>query len=317
MGDKTKIGWTDATLNVSRGCSLVSSGCTNCYAMRQAARFNGPGEAYEGLTRRSGGRAVWSGRVTLVPAALEQALRWRRPRRIFVNSMSDLFHPEIPFSYTAAVFAVMALARRHQFQVLTKRPDHAADFFRWLDREAACLDTTRDRILHVHLARTIPTFKGIVPAIWPLPNVWLGVSAEDQAAAEARVPQLLALPAAVRFVSAEPLIGPLDLSAIDLHSGADLNALTGEVGRPVPDVPTTPGLDWVIAGGESGSGERVRPCRIEWLQLLRNTCEAYGVAYFCKQLGSTLAADNGCSGKGEDPTEWPASWALNVRQYPC
>lgn len=266
MSDGSAIQWTDATWNPTRGCSVVSPGCVNCYAMKQAHRFDRPGGAYEGLTKMTAQGAQWSGRVALVEAALTIPLRWRKPRRIFVDSMSDLFHEQVPDEWIDRVFAVMALAPHHTFQVLTKRPERmraymtgeglvgGADGRAWRVREAA-------RSVAPHLLDEM---------VWPLPNVWLGVSVEDQARADERIPLLLDTPAAVRFISAEPLLGPIDID--DYLPGADY--ASHHHGR---------GLDWVIVGGESGP--KARPFDLRWPRSLRDQCREARAAFFLKQLG--------------------------------
>ena len=182
MSYKSSIEWCDATWNPIRGCSMVSHGCTNCYAMKVAHRFSGTGMAYDGLTKMTSAGPVWNGKITLVPKLLDQPLRWRRPRKIFVNSMSDLFHENVPDSFIAQVWNVMQNANHHTFQILTKRPERMLSWVgKWF--------------------RSWP----------PLPNVWLGVSTEDQATADERIPLLLKTPAAVRWISAEPLLGPIDI----------------------------------------------------------------------------------------------------------
>jgi protein gp37 len=184
MGDNSWIEWTDATWNCIRGCSLVSGGCKYCYAMKQAHRFSGPGGAYEGLTELGPEGPRWTGKVRTVPQLLELPLHWKKPRRVFVNSMSDLFHEDVPHEFIRDVFSVMIRCEWHTFQVLTKRPKRMQEIVqRWYPKNRA----------------------------YP-PNVWLGVSVEDQKTADERIPLLLQTPAAVRFVSAEPLIGPIDLT---------------------------------------------------------------------------------------------------------
>lgn len=231
MGDATGIEWTDATWNPIRGCSRVSEGCRHCYAERVAWRFGGPGQPYEGLTRN--GR--WTGEVRVVESAMDQPLRWQRPRRIFVNSMSDLFHPALGLDVIDRVFAVMRAAPRHTFQVLTKRPAVMAMY---------------------------TTSMGLA-----LPNVWLGTSVEDQRAADDRVPWLMRTQAAVRFLSIEPLLGPVDLSGWERSPGA------------------VRGIDWVIVGGESGPGSR--PMDPAWARGVRDWCVAHGVPFLFKQWGET------------------------------
>ena len=207
MGD-TNIQWTDAVWNCVRGCSRVSRGCGDstgggCYAERQAIRFAYKGGPYKGLVKSTSHGPRWTGKVQLVESMLDLPLRWRKPRRIFVNSMSDLFHENLSDEAIFRVFMVMQAAKRHTFQVLTKRPERMRDFARkWKSGDLP-----------------MPTFgDGDNPRpdqqewTWPLPNVWLGVSVEDQATADARIPVLLNTPAAVRFVSYEPALGAVDFS---------------------------------------------------------------------------------------------------------
>lgn len=247
MGDNTGIEWTDATWNPVTGCTAVSSGCDHCYAQTLTERFEGtPGHYFEhGFA------------VQLRPHLLEQPLRWRRPRRIFVNSMSDLFHDTVPDDYIAQVWAIMATAERHTFQVLTKRPAR----MRSLLSNNAFQTKVRDEWVRLGNPAHPPS--------WPLPNVWVGVSAENQKWAEIRVPILLTTEAALRFLSAEPLLGPIDLSSWCEPNGADRAR-----------------LDWVIAGGESGTGAGVRPMHPDWPRALRDQCGAAGTAFTFKQWGA-------------------------------
>lgn len=257
MSDKTEIEWTEATWNPVRGCSRVSEGCRNCYAERVASRFSGPGMPYEGLAANG----KWTGVARVVEKAMDQPLRWKRPRRIFVNSMSDLFHESLAFADVLRIFEVMEKAKHHTFQVLTKRPRRAFDFC------ATYGIGTSNR--------------------WP-ENVWLGVSVENQAAADERIPLLLETPAAVRFLSCEPLLGPVDLLRVQwpqkhrvdvLRGGAwDFGGFGGFTQHSDMNK-----IDWVIAGGESGPGARwMRP---EWAQDLRDQCAAAGTPFFFKQWG--------------------------------
>lgn len=278
MGDGTGISWTDATWNPVRGCSRVSEGCRHCYAETMAARFCGPGQPYEGLatlrrakritgptgdlTTEVPSRAAWTGEVRMIHEHLADPLRWQRPRRIFVNSMSDLFHEKLTNEEIAAVFGIMAAAPRHTFQVLTKRSTRMREWFEW----AGTLDLDQLRwyavqaMKHTNAHDVDRVRRG---KTWPLPNVWLGVSVEYQDAIE-RVVNLLRSPAAVRFISAEPLLGPLDLGA----GSPNTRSLAED-------------LDWVIAGCESGPG--CRACDVEWLRSLRDQCEAAHCAFFLKQ----------------------------------
>ena len=201
MSDDSKIEWTDATWNPIRGCSRVSEGCRHCYAERVAARFSGPGQPYEGLVRISNtldGRKPtgWNGTVRMVAEHLADPLRWKKPRRIFVNSMSDLFHERLTNEQIAAVFGVMAAAGSHTFQVLTKRAARMREWFAWAGDHGASGARSACRASAALYLGALPEPPGA--DTWPLPNVWLGVSAENQAAADERIPDLLATPAAVR-----------------------------------------------------------------------------------------------------------------------
>lgn len=235
MGAKTSITWTTSTWGIARGCDDASRGCLNCYAKTIAARFSGPGLPYEGLAKFTGTPkrriAKWSGGgARFVPEALSIPLRWRKPRRVFVASTSDLFHESLTNEEIAAVFGVMAAAPQHIFQVLTKRPERMREWFAWhremteLDgeawipimREAICClpEDLGERLCEEGGARHgVPELEQ-----WPLPNVHLGVSIEDQTTADERIPILLDVPAAVRFLSCEPLLGPVDLSGWGEHA---------------------------------------------------------------------------------------------------
>jgi protein gp37 len=236
MADGSSIEWTDATWNPVTGCTQVSAGCDHCYALRFAERWRGiPGHPFEqGFELR-----LW-------PERLELPLRWQRPRRIFVNSMSDLFHHQVPDEFIHAVFETMARARRHQFQVLTKRSGRLK-----------------------RLAGQLP---------WP-PHVWVGVSIELDRFCW-RAEDLADVPAAVRFVSAEPLLGPLPSLRLE-------------------------GLHWVITGGESGPG--FRECRPEWVRDLRDRCSAAGVAFFHKQWGGIRPGSRGRLLDGRTWDEFPVA----------
>jgi protein gp37 len=304
MGDKSSIQWTDATWNPVRGCTKVSAGCKNCYAETFAERFRGvPGHPFEqGFDLR------------LVPEALALPLRWRRPRRIFVNSVSDLFHEGVPDDYIAAVFGVMAAAPQHTFQVLTKRPERARRWFsQGMDVQAAACA----RLDEIGFERGCGS--AFEPEVWPLPNVWLGVSVEDQSAADERIPHLLTTPAAVRFLSCEPLLGPVDLRPwlMKLATSGPGWKLTGGTALEIADKV----LDWVIVGGESGPGSR--PMHLAWARSLVSQCRDAKVPVFVKQLGRLIVERNGAvfaphygsrDPKRGDPAGWPED--LRVRQMP-
>lgn len=273
----SKIEWCEKTWNPVRGCTKVSPGCKNCYAEVFAERWRGiAGHAYEqGFDLR------------LVPHKLDEPLRRRKPTTYFVNSMSDLFHEEVPLDFIAAVFGVMAACPQHTFQVLTKRPARAKEFFCWLDEQDrrpgwACYHAAMTAGVDPGQACGAPTWRD---------HVWLGVSVEDQKRARNRIPDLLNLPAAVRFLSCEPLLGFVNLG---------LSLLEG-------------GVQWVIVGGESGGG--ARECEIAWVRHLVQECRRWGVPVFVKQLGSVWARENGsATSKGGDMDEWPAD--LRVREWP-
>ncbi|MCK1501533.1 phage Gp37/Gp68 family protein [Bradyrhizobium sp. 188] len=253
MADHSNIEWTDATWNPITGCSVLSPGCTRCYAMKLAGTRlrNHPSRA--GLTRESKTGPVWNGQVRFNEQWLTQPLEWKRPRKIFVCAHGDLFHENVPDEWIDRVFAVMASAPQHEYQVLTKR---AHRMRRYVDDALGRVISTQDRD---------KDWPG-----WPLPNVWLGVSAERQKEADERIPELLATPAAQRFISAEPLLGPLELALSWISYGY----------ATTPDRP----LDWVIVGGESG--QDARPMHPSWARLLRDQCAEYRVPFFFKQWGS-------------------------------
>lgn len=293
MSKKTGIAWTDATWNALTGCSPVSEACRYCYAARQAAGRLAHLPQYQGLAEMRAGRPVFTGEIRLLPERLTLPLRWTQPRRVFVNSMSDLFHENVPTEYIDRVFAVMGLAERHTFQVLTKRPRRMHTY---LNDPAARerIDTvanqilrdtgTRDQRARAVAAGVYGTF--VLPD-WPLENVWLGTSIEDQKTARERIMDLVFTPAGTRFLSAEPLLGPIDLYAamfnarwdpqahepVDLHGMNDIRFVDGQGS----------GIDWVIVGGESGP--KARPMHPDWARSLRDQCAYGNVPFFFKQWG--------------------------------
>jgi len=256
MGDKTGIAWTDATWNPISGCVAVSEGCEHCYARGVAERFAGTPAYPHGFD------------LTLRPHVLDQPLRWTRPRMIFVNSMSDLFFEQVGTDYIAKVFAVMSLATAHTFQVLTKRAGRMRSLLN-NDTFVALVQSER-----AELAAARKTAE-VGPAPWPLPNVWLGVSVENQKWADVRIPALLNTPAAIRFLSCEPLLGPVNLSAGTNPAVYLLNGFDR-------------GLDWVIVGGETGPN--ARPMHSDWVRDIRERCTSHDVAFFFKQWGAWTPA---------------------------
>lgn len=264
----TSIEWTDATWNPVAGCKPVSPGCANCYAQAMTGRLEAMGQAkYAGLTRPSsdGKRHLFTGEFREYPDDLGLPIRWKKPRKIFVNSMSDLFGEGVSDEFIAAVFGVMAACPQHIFQVLTKRAGRMARWFEWISDR---LNSPFDHCVHVASEQMSPNppkryaEESICRCggAWPLPNVWLGVSVERQVEADERVPYLLDVPNAVPFLSCEPLLGPLDL-------------------RKYLDR-----VKWVIVGGESGPN--ARPMHIGWVQSIRDQCQAAGVPFFFKQWGA-------------------------------
>ncbi|MFJ6061639.1 DUF5131 family protein [Streptomyces tendae] len=272
MADHTTIEWTDRTWNPVTGCTKVSPGCDNCYAETIAHRFSGSKAFPNGFD------------VTQHEARTSRPLRWKKPARVFVNSMSDLFHADVPAEFIARVFAVMALTPQHTYQVLTKRPGRMRSLLSNRDFRAL-VDDHREQ-LH----------PGCGDFAWPLPNVWLGVSVENQRWADIRIPALLETPAVVRFLSCEPLLGPLDLFGpivpgrgrpkltywLDGRPGWGPDQ-TDDRGRVFQEMTVGPRLDWVIVGGESGP--KARAMHPEWARTIRDQCQQAGVPFFFKQWG--------------------------------
>ncbi len=274
----TKIEWTEVTWNPIVGCSLASPGCTNCYAMRFAGTRLGHVPKYDGLTQTAKLGPVWTGKLAFDEKALLAPLGWKRPRMVFVNSMGDLFHDGVPDAWIDRVFAVMALCPQHTFQVLTKRSGRMRDYCQLR------FETEWGSEMLCEAIEDLDQFNSDAGGDHdaPLPNVWLGVSVEDQQRAHERIPDLDATPAAVRWISAEPLIGPVDL-------------MMPGVGKP----------DWVVAGGESGPG--ARPMHPDWARSLRDQCAAADVPFFFKQWGDwELSLD-----RERDDPDWRADYSRN------
>ena len=301
MGQNTGIEWTDATWNPVRGCTRVSEGCRNCYAERVAARFSDAGQPYHGFAERGRPGSKWTGAVAAIPAQIALPFRWQKPRRIFVNSMSDLFHEALPDHIIDEIFAVMALNPQHIFQVLTKRADRMRDYMSRRetagqfgpDRHGSILRACSPFLTTYRLADPkrpeLWTPQGRCKALefaWPLPNVWLGVSVEHQEAADERIPHLLQTPAAKRFLSCEPLLGPVDLMNDGNGPLCGQEPTFAEIKGPNAIHFLRhggPRVDWVIAGGESGPA--ARPSHPDWFRALRDQCVAASVPFFFKQWG--------------------------------
>jgi protein gp37 len=300
----TGIEWTDACWNPVRGCSRVSEGCRHCYAEGIAARFSGPGLAYEGLAKMTKGGPRWTGKVQLVPEALDQPLRWKKPRRIFVNSMSDLVHEALADDEIASIFAVAVAAhhlRGHTFQILTKRAERMAhtlaseDFWLQVNAEAEqyVLDGTDPDDRRSDDARA--TLDDYGPHN-PPPGLWGGVSVESQDAAEERIQWLMKSPFVVRFLSCEPLLGRVNIKdwlPLPLAPGKVwAECLCAEIDpkdTPCVVCAAKSGIDWVIVGGESG--HHARPCAIEWITSVMQQCRDARVACFVKQMGAVVVSE--------------------------
>ena len=317
----SRIEWTEKTWNPVVGCTILSPGCTNCYAMKQAHRIQAmyhganlqagrgapyPPSPYDGTTKDTKAGPVWTGKVAWGgDEKLLEPLRRKRPTTYFVNSMSDLFHEDVPDEWIDRVFAVMALSPQHTFQVLTKRAKRMREYCTGLAGKLSWRRAAIGDAMFEISGRAI----GQHQPEMPLPNVWLGVSAEDQPRADQRVPELLATPAAVRFVSAEPLLGPIVMPLAWLRQGDN--------GAWPHDVMPGTGLDWIIVGGESGPN--ARPMQVPWARSIVQQCKASGVACFVKQLGADPIWEDGAflnlaHRKGADMAKWPDD--LRVREVP-
>jgi protein gp37 len=347
---KTNIEWTQHVWNPFAGCSVLSPGCTNCYAMKMAARIeacnaglpssHGGALHYAGTTKSVNGNPVWTGKIGIASdEVLLKPLRRKKPTTWFVNSMSDLFHENVPDEAIDRVFAVMALTPQHTYQVLTKRSARMRAYLSMARAHPVGMEAL-GIVLDEHAGRANATVGAgviiegdIAPLkVWPLPNVWLGVSTERQKEADERIPDLLATPAAIRFISAEPLLGPIDLepwlpwpndtyigskpwgciqcdAPCDCPAGkAVYHETEGPLGADgVPEWITADRqtLDQVTIGGENGE----RPMHPDWARSLRDQCAAAGTAFFFKQWGSwypIVDRDN------EDP-DWRADYGRASR----
>lgn len=355
MADKTEIEWTDATWNPITGCTLVSEGCRNCYAAQLAATRLKNTPSRKGLARKNAvGEAKFTGEVRFNEQWLTQPLKWQKPRRIFVCAHGDLFHEDVPDDWIDKIFAVMAMCPQHTFQVLTKRPSRMRGYL--------CGDASRQRVAWCEALQVMnmyaPGWKDesihgknrsrviSVGQEWPPSNVWLGVSVEDQKTASERIPPLLETPAKIRFVSAEPLLGPIDLTHVDWEDADSVaNVLQPDTWRQLwidgwkctegcvateldsfndwygknfaneEDIPDTPGInkiDWLIVGGESGPG--ARPIDRDWVTSLRDDCAKAGTPFFFKQWGSWAPPENAQVFKGERQCAWwfAGSWSFDM-----
>lgn len=299
----TAISWTQRTWNCLRGCSLVSAGCTNCYAMRQAGRFSGHGQPYEDLVRKTSKGFTWLGEMRLVEKDIEAPLHWRKPCKIFVASMSDPFHESVPDVWLDRIFAVMALAPQHTFQLLTKRPERMQAYLTALTSDPSGRCRLSDAAFHLRGTVAEHAVRQRVYHDWPLPNLWLGVSVENRVALN-RLTILCETSAALRFASFEPLLEDL-----------------GDITRWLLPFLNAAALDWCIIGGESGP--KARPFDLEWGRKVLRQCRDAGVPLWVKQLGrrpywvsefDKTYSYHTQDRAGGDPVEWPED--LRVQQFP-
>ncbi|TXH74471.1 MAG: phage Gp37/Gp68 family protein [Lysobacteraceae bacterium] len=300
MAEISLIEWTDATWNIITGCSVKSAGCKHCYAMKLAGTRLQHHPSRAGLTNDTAAGPVWNGQVRFNGQWLDQPLRWRRPRRIFVCAHGDLFHESVPDEWIDKVFAVMALAPAHTFQVLTKRAERMRAYLSSPDVGARIGSAEREYAKAVDFYRPKNGIANVHVACerhMPLPNVWLGVSVENQDAADERIRLLLQTPAAVRWISAEPLLGPVDLvrTCWDCVSAEVALRFDRSTGGDVTELTPLFGIGWVVAGGESG--ECARPMRLAWVRALRDQCAASGVPFLFKQWGEWHPASSGHGGE--------------------
>ena len=315
---KTSIQWTDFSWPVIAGCTRVSAGCMRCYAERLTATRLRHVPAYEGLAVIKNGEPHWTGDVRLNEKVLQDPLRWRKPRRIFVCEMSDLFHEKVPDEWLDRIFAVMALCPQHVFQCLTKRPERMLEYMTRLSKSIKPLQAAARAMGYTFLWEANNPVCQVPPIstlVWPIPNIWLGVSAEDQKTADERIPILLKTPTAVKWISYEPALGPLDLlqcKAVYIDAEGDMEEPSLMRHFPVGDI------SWLVCGGESGP--HARPFDIQWARSIVEQCNAANVPCFIKQFGSApFSVQDHISHrlndhKGGDMSEWPED--LRVREYP-
>jgi protein gp37 len=288
----TKIQWTNETWNPLAGCSKVSDGCKNCYAIKDAVRLSENTNPkirakYEGTTKDGNN---WTGKINLASDdVLTQPLRWTRPRQIFVNSMSDLFHENVPDEWIDRIFAVIAMSAHHIFQILTKRPERMKEYFSKVEERR----TNIGGWIKGNFRQNVNDKDWAYLTTFPIENVWLGVSVENQKTADERIPLLLETPAAIRWLSCEPLLEEVDLTNLRIVYPVKLDALTGAffsqngaiiTDKDVPEIGNK--IDWVVVGGESGTNHR--KCDVNWIRSIARQCHAVDVPVFIKQLGGTV-----------------------------
>ena len=280
---KTKIEWADAVWNPVTGCTKISEGCDNCYAAKMVNRLQkipATQKKYQNGFK-----------VTCHENELAKPLSWEKDRKIFVCSMGDLFHDDVPFEFIAQIYGIMSMCPQHTFMVLTKRPDRALKFYQWCEeKEQELYKCPADQNIYLEylpleiIGPYTEQFGDSFPEEIPLDNIWLGVTAENQARADERIPILLQIPAAVRFVSVEPMLSPVDFDKIppqNLGEWAGFNIKSGACFGGAYE--NEKGLHWVICGGESGPN--ARPIHPDWVRSLKDQCRAAKVPFFFKQWG--------------------------------
>lgn len=287
MAGDTNIEWARKVLNAVVGCTVLSPGCTNCYAMKMAWRVQamaagrGQTSSYDGLTQQTKAGAVWNGEVRLVEKALLEPYRWRRPERVFVDSMGDLFHPSVPDRWIDLHYALFALTPRHTYMPLTKRPERRLAYLADPNRLLRMAELVVD---HPTGRRRLVDLIDLVVFTEPLPNVWEGISVEDQDRLNERAEDFARTPAALHWISAEPLLGELDFCNIQLPGRRNLDLLAGVITRDGVGLDFVRPAGLVIVGGESGP--KARPMHPDWARMARDACAAAGVPFFFKQVGA-------------------------------
>lgn len=358
MAENSTISWTDATWPIVAGCDYVSPGCSNCWAVRDSWRLahnphRSVSDAYFGtVDKQESGKLVWSGIVRTLPQRLGWPLRWRKPRKIFVCSQADLLHPKVPFEFIAAAFGVMAMAHWHTFQVLTKHAGRMREFFEWLDEQPGGPGATCSWHARQLVGGDVWRHELQAPPPWPLENVWLGVTVEDQKRAEQRIPELLKCLAVVRWLSVEPMLEAIKVPGFDAGSSwcpicqaivadslTDMHEMQHGINPMEAFDPTRhcaavyDMLHWIVCGGESAQTRaNTRPFDLEWARVLQAQCKAAGVPFFMKQLGTrpmdigfdaatpTVEFDPALIGKSSrykwhEPEHWPAD--LCIQEFPA
>jgi len=320
MSTDSGIEWTDATWNPVTGCTRVSAGCDHCYAVPMTRRLEGAArgavgngalrshaQKYVGLTVKNGaGDWHFNGTVRTHDDALTVPLGWKKPKRIFVNSMSDLFHPKVPFNFIDKAFAVMALTPQHTYQILTKRPQRMAEYMN-TRQSAGGMVRLEPGLAPVGSPDHVCEAWHRALFFWPPANVWLGCSVEDQRTADERIPHLLKCHATVRFLSCEPLLGPIDLRLPEGCRGCNHpgNVVHRETCTLCDGTGQERWIDWIILGGESGPG--ARPMHPGWARSIRDQCAAARVAFFFKQWGAWAPVD-GLEWRGSRSDLYVCDW---------